>query len=130
VSPYGSDPFSYDFAASLSAADAVKPPKRPASGSADTRYWQATFEAPTSEALHRHAERFGPDFVKETAEAYGIDLRNVSARPKSAEKRTRRTTETLKTKVLNLHARGVVPTAIADVLNVSDRRVKEILGAA
>jgi transcriptional regulator len=42
----------------------------------------------------------------------------------------RRTTECLRVKVLNLHERGVVPAAIADTLNVSDRRVKEIVRAA
>ena len=31
----------------------------------------------------------------------------------------------MKTKVLNLHERGVVPAAIADTLNVSDRRVNQ-----
>lgn len=119
---YGSDPFSYDLAANLClAASTVK--RRPSAfGSED--------DAPTSEALHRHAERFGSEFVKETAELFGIDLRNVAARAKTDEKRTRRTTETLRAKVLNLHERGVVATAIADTLNVSDRRVVQILRAA
>jgi hypothetical protein len=126
---YGSDPFSYNFASHL-AAETRKKHHPPRAGSADVRYWRATFDAPSSEALHRHAERFGPEFVKETAGLFGVDLRNVSARAKSPEKRTRRTTETFKAKVLNLHARGVISAAIADTLNVSDRRVKEILRAA
>jgi len=32
--------------------------------------------------------------------------------------------------VLNLHKRGVIPAAIADKLNISDRRVNDILRAA
>jgi hypothetical protein len=130
MSAYGSDPFSYDHEAHLRLnAMKLEPTKPPAVGSANARYWQQ-FVAPTSEALHRHATRFGLEFVKATAEAFGIYLRNVAAVPKSTEKKTRRTTETLRAKVLNLHERGVVPAAIADTLNVSDRRVAQILRAA
>lgn len=42
----------------------------------------------------------------------------------------RRTTPTLREDVLTLHARGMVPTAIADVLNLKDRRVADIIRAA
>ena len=68
------------------------------------------------------------DGVAEIRDAYQVTLR--SAVPPSKAKRTRRTTESMKTKVLNLHARGVVPAAISDTLNISDRRVSEILRAA
>lgn len=43
------------------------------------------------------------------------------------KKRSRPTTPTLRSQVLELQKRGVVLTAIADTLNVSDRRVKEIV---
>jgi hypothetical protein len=42
----------------------------------------------------------------------------------------RRTGPTVKAQVLELHGRGLVPAAIADTLNMSDRRVAEILKAA
>ena len=94
-------------------------------------YWLTQFpDAPTAEGLHKHADRFSPDGVAEITDAYRLTLLNVSAAPASKAKRARRTSETMKTKVLNLHERGVVPAAIADTLNISDRRVSEILRAA
>ena len=72
--------------------------------------------------------RFGADGVAEIKDAYQLTLRN--AVPVSRAKRARRTTESMKSKVLNLHVRGVVPAAIADQLNISDRRVTDILRAA
>ena len=92
-------------------------------------YWRTEFpDAPTAEELHKHVARFGSDGVPEIRDAYQVTLRN--AVPPSKAKRARRTTETLKAKVLNLNERGVVPAAIADTLNISDRRVNEILRAA
>ena len=80
---------------------------------------------PTPEQLHRHAERFGPESVQETADMYGIDL---SIRKRTGQpKRRRRTSEELRRDVAELRGRGMVPLAIADTLNVSDRRVSEIL---
>lgn len=94
-------------------------------------YWRTQFpEAPTAEELHKHVARFGPDGVAEIKDAYELTLLNVSAAPASKAPRARRTTESMKTKVLNLHERGVVPAAIADTLNISDRRVQDILRAA
>ena len=56
---------------------------------------------------------------------YGIDL---SIRKRTGEpKRRRRTSEQLRREVAELRGRGMVPLAIADSLNVSDRRVSEIL---
>ena len=95
------------------------------------RYWRCLFpDAPSAAALHRHAERFGPDGVGDVRDAYDVKLRNVSAAPQSRAPRRRRTSESMKTKVLNLHERGVVPAAIADTLNITDRRVADILRAA
>ena len=48
----------------------------------------------------------------------------------TAKKLRRRSTPNLKGQVLELHSRGVVPAAIADTLNVADRRVREIIRAA
>ena len=42
-------------------------------------------------------------------------------------KRQRRTSVELRAQVLGLRDRGLVPTAIADALNISDRRCREIL---
>lgn len=39
----------------------------------------------------------------------------------------RRMRPSVKEDILTLRARGMVPTAIADVLNLSDRRVREVL---
>ena len=59
-----------------------------------------------------------------------MTLRNVCAAPASKAPKKRHTSESMKVKVLNLHSRGVVPAAIADTLNISDRRVSDILRAA
>lgn len=45
-------------------------------------------------------------------------------------KRHRRTSAELRDEVLALHERGLIPAAIADVLNLSDRRVKALLPKA
>jgi hypothetical protein len=44
--------------------------------------------------------------------------------------RRRPTTPTVREDVLTLHARGLLPAAIADVLNLADRRVKDIIRKA
>jgi hypothetical protein len=46
------------------------------------------------------------------------------------QKRRRRSTPNLKAQVLEFHARGAVAAAIADTLDVADRRVNEIIAAA
>jgi hypothetical protein len=81
----------------------------------------------TAEDFHRHAQRFGAECVAETASAFGG---KVAFAPRSGAKRQRRTTVSLRDQVLALHGRGVVAAAIADRLNVSDRRVANILKAA
>lgn len=57
-------------------------------------------------------------------------LRRHEAKFADAPKQRRRSTPNLKGQVLELHSRGVVATAIADQLNIADRRVKEIIGNA
>lgn len=91
-------------------------------------YWQV--EPPDREGLHQHVRKFGPDGVKETAATFGINMQVTAARSKSGKPRQRRTTDTVRAQVLNLHARGLISAAIADTLNLSDRRVKAILTEA
>jgi hypothetical protein len=83
--------------------------------------------SPSAEQFLRHAERFGPAGVKDMAAAMGVKL-TLKRRP-TEMKRRRRTTEDLRRQVLDLDARGVMPTAVADALHISDRRVKKILAA-
>jgi len=52
------------------------------------------------------------------------------AREIKAGKSRRHTKPTLVQDVMTLHARGMVATAIADVLNLKDRRVKDIIRKA
>lgn len=84
---------------------------------------------PTVVALRRHADRFGDECVAETAAAAVIDLnqRRRVRRPKPL--RQRRSTRQLASQVVDLAGRGLVVAAIADTLNVSDRRAKALLAA-
>ena len=92
-------------------------------------YWRTQHpDAPTAEELHKHVARFGSDGVAEIKDAYRVTLRNAA--PTSKAPRRRHTSESMKAKVLNLRDRGVVPAQIADSLNISDRRVSDILKAA
>lgn len=49
---------------------------------------------------------------------------------RSTAKRHRRSSAALRAEILELHERGLIPAAIADALNVSDRRVKALLPKA
>lgn len=82
---------------------------------------------PTAEQLRRHAERFGPDGVNETARQLGVE---TCVRPAQKAKQRRHTTRNLRGQVLELHRRGAMAEAIADTLDVSDRRVQSILASA
>jgi hypothetical protein len=85
----------------------------------------------------RHAEKFGPELVVETAAGSlsADELAHLEAEiallgrrnGKPARSRQRRTTDALREQVLVLRDRGLLPTVIADTLNVSDRRVQTIL---
>lgn len=91
----------------------------------------------TVERLMNHARLFGPDGVLETGRAHLVEaeiaeleaqlLVITSSNGKRVGGRQRRTTDSLRGQVLALRDRGLVAAAIADVLNVSDRRVAEIL---
>jgi len=95
---------------------------------------------PTLKMFIRHAERFGPECVAETAAAYlppaevGVleaELALVGNRNGNrARARQRRSTPSLREQVLALRERGLVAAAIADTLNLSDRRVRELLNGS
>jgi hypothetical protein len=57
-------------------------------------------------------------------------VRRKAGKPSAAASRQRRSTPALREQVVGLHERGLLPTVIADTLNVSDRRVRELLRAA
>ena len=76
----------------------------------------------------RHAERFGTEGVADVAREYEADMRRLKKEDKP--KLRRRTNDELRGQVLELVSRGVVKTAIADTLNISDRRIDAILKAA
>jgi hypothetical protein len=125
---YAGDALSYDFAGELVAGRERSSRRRvlvaDRAEGVERLFW-SRFRVPSRESLFRHADRFGSDGVAETASVYAIDMRvkRDAARPK----RRRRTSASLRAEVLELRGRGVVPLAIASVLNVSDRRVREIL---
>ena len=93
-------------------------------------FW-SRYESPKVEKLHRHMERYGSECVAETAAVFGLDLSQAvkrAAKPKPSSQR--RTTITLRQQVLDLKDRGVIPGGIANVLNISERRVRQLLKAA
>ena len=127
---YAGDSFAYDFEAALSAARERASYRQRTlvqrERDAEALYWRSSFPAPRAEQLHRHAEKFRSEGVAEVARAYGIELvvRDADAK---RPRRSRRTTAALEAQVVDLRARGLIPTAIADTLNLADRRVQEIL---
>lgn len=50
---------------------------------------KAKTKAPTAEDLERHAARFGPEGVAETAEAYGLTVDLSEAKPPRRPRRRR-----------------------------------------
>jgi hypothetical protein len=91
-------------------------------------YWDTVeHPAPTAAQLLKHAAKFGPEMVNETAAQFGVKMPRLAV---ETPKRQRRSGPTVNAQVLELHSRGSVPAAIADTLNLSDRRVRGILDAA
>jgi len=125
VKAYGSDPLAYDFEAALAA------PSKP-------RTYKNTLEivrlngktepllAPTHEALARHAKRYGRDCVSETALEYGLTA-SAAELAETTGSRRRHTSMPMRKQALALQARGVIPAAIADTLNISDKRARQLL---
>ena len=126
---YGSDALVYDFEGELANAKTAKPK---GNLSAEQVYWRRNFpESPTEEAFRKHRHSHGGEGIAEVAGSY--DLKAAAREAKRLEpkaKRNRRTNAELRAEVLALHERGLVPTAIADVLNLSDRRVKTLVQQA
>ncbi len=90
----------------------------------------------SEEKLMLHAKRYGLAGIAEVAKAEGINLsskagpdKDITVRTKRL-KRRRRTDASLRHDVLELHRRGRMEAAIADVVNISERRVREILASA
>jgi hypothetical protein len=98
---------------------------------------QSSTLRPAVAALIRHAEKFGPDCVVETARDYlappelavlDLELARLNSTNRGpGRRRQRRTTVGLRDQVLALNGRGLAAAAIADTLNISDRRVANIL---
>jgi hypothetical protein len=64
-------------------------------------FWRAAFpKAPTGDRFHRHAEKFGPEGIREIASFYGIDRTVKTARP--VAKKRRRTSDELRHQVVDL----------------------------
>jgi hypothetical protein len=125
---YGSDPYAYDFEAALG-----KPsPPHTYKNTLELRRLDGRTEPlapPSHEALAKHARRFGRDCVAETALEYGLTA-SAAELAESIGSRQRRTSDELRAQVAALRQRGVVPAGIADVLNISDSRVRKLLAQA
>ena len=95
---------------------------------ASRNYWRRYFpKAPTSNELHRHAEKFTSEGVKELAEVYGVDL-TLSSKP-TGPRSKKHMTPALREQILDLRERGLMPEAIADAMNLSDKRVRNAIDA-
>jgi hypothetical protein len=66
--------------------------------------------------------------IERHTDLYGSELTETVAVSQPAK--TRATTLDVRAEVLKLHAEGVLLTSIADGMNLSDRRVREIINAA
>jgi hypothetical protein len=125
----------YDFTATLKEA-LSSTPKWHDFDEANTVYWRRFNEAngtPTDKELQRHVKLYGragtETFLGATEDADGLARNSAEANLKeSSRKRSRRRTG-IKEQVASLLERNpdLMPAAIADTLNLSDRRVKLIL---
>lgn len=78
--------------------------------------------APTAEELERHAQRFGPEGVAETADELGVDVAVERPRRKRGPRRP-----TLKARVAELMAQGHGVDVIAELENLSPSRARRIM---
>lgn len=81
--------------------------------------------APTAAGLERHARRFGPAQVAETAAQYGLSI--AIERPRAARKGGG---PSLKTRVARLVADGYSVEAIAEVEDLSPARARSLVEGA
>jgi DNA-binding NarL/FixJ family response regulator len=84
---------------------------------------------PTAEELARHIARYGNEGVAEVVRAYPLETMSLAAFKTDAPK-GRRLTDEVRRIVLHFHAKGSPATAIAATLNLSERRVKDIIRQA
>jgi hypothetical protein len=135
VDPYGgwSD---YDFRAALNEALATTP-KRDEFADADALYWlrfNRDNGAPTQKELERHIKLYGrqgtePFIAAEVEGADVLALKSAEANLREASRKRSRGRVGVKEQVKALRDRNpdLLPAAIPDTLNLSDRRVKQIL---
>lgn len=140
---YGNDPFAYDLRQTLeeSRARARDREERRERADAVNRalYWRVAFpdlSAPTQEQLEKHAKLFGTEGIAEAMRTRGKpqtpDELAAASRARELEaaprKRSRRRTG-VKEDVAELLKRrpDLMPSVVADVLNISDRRAKQII---
>lgn len=78
--------------------------------------------APTAAGLNRHAERFGPGMVAETADQYGIVVK-----VERASKTTSSRGPSLKTRVAGHVGAGLSAELIAELENLSPGRARRLI---
>lgn len=78
--------------------------------------------APTKAELERHAKRFGPEGVLETAEELGVDVAVERPRRKRGARRP-----TLNARVAELLTQGHGVDVIAEIENLSPSRARRII---
>lgn len=82
--------------------------------------------APTAARLERHAARFGPEQVAETAAEYGVSV--AITRPRAAPRRIRGAS--LKQRVAAYLTQGHTPEVIAEMEKLSPRRTRDLINQA
>jgi hypothetical protein len=84
---------------------------------------------PMLDGLQTHAIKYGIEGVRQTASDLDISwsIRSTESARARSKLRDRRTTDELRREVFALHDRGMNPRPIADALNLSDRRIADIL---
>ena len=80
--------------------------------------------APSADQLLRHATKFGPEAVRETARALGVNLKDTGVKRSTAPNRRR---TGVRDEVRALLERGMAAGPIASALNISDRRCKALV---
>lgn len=92
----------------------------PEAAAVDRQIMAGHWESPEGDDFEASERAFWPQCFGTPPPA-----REIKAGPKR-----RRMRPSVKEDILTLRGRGMVPTAIADVLNLSDRRVREVLKEA
>lgn len=80
-------------------------------------------DKPTAEELHKHVEKFGPELVAETGTQLGVHIKLERA-PRVKRRAERRN---LLEETRGLAIRGLLGSEIAEALNLSEVRVRQLL---